>query len=191
MAVVLDINILSNKMLDSTKSISLLAKHNISLDSVNGIDNWMWENEREIENSKRITNILDMQQIVIIKLKKPSIKDIGIYIEKIENQYLYTLWINTEGYTELDCERITKDNCEFYKKIVESVLEMNKLIKDSFEVVGIGLETDFYYEKDVMDIIRKSKNMMIWMLNNQDEINIQLDEFKIDNIEGVYVLQRI
>ncbi len=68
---------------------------------------------------------------------------------------------------------------------------MNKLSEDSFEVVGIGLETDFCYEKDIMDIIRKSKNMMIWMLYKQDELNIQLEEFKIDVIEGVYILQRM
>ncbi len=190
MAVVLDINILCNKMLDLNKSASLLAKHNISLESMNSIDNWMWENEKEIKDSKQIANILDMQHIVIIKLKQPSIKDIGIYIEKIDNQFIYTLWINTEGYTMLDCEKITMDNSEFYKKIVLSILEMNKLIEDSFEVVGIGLETDFCYEKDVMDIIRKSKNMMIWMLNKHDELNIQLEEFKFDMVEGVYVLQR-
>lgn len=70
-------------------------------------------------------------------------------------------------------------------------MEVNKLIENSFEVVGIGLETDFYYETDVIDIIRKSKNMMIWMLNKQDEVSIQLGEFKIDAIEGVYVLQRM
>lgn len=191
MAVVLDINILCNKMLDLTQSASLLAKHNVSLDSMNSIDNWMWENEKEIEDSKQIANILDIQHIVIIKLKHPSIKDIGIYIEKIENQFLYTLWINTEGYTMLDCEKITKDNNEFYKKIVLSILEMNKLIEDSFEVIGIGLETDFYYEKNVIDIIQKSKNMMIWMLKKHDELNTQLKEFKIDVVEGVYVLQRI
>lgn len=116
MAVVLDINILCNKMLDLAKSKLLLAKHNVSIESINSIDNWMWENEKEIEDSKQIANILDMQQIAIIKLKHPSIKDIGIYIEKIENRILYTLWINTEGYAMLDCEKITKDNSEFYKK---------------------------------------------------------------------------
>ncbi len=116
MAVVLDINIFCNKMLDLTKSASFLVKHNVSIESISSIDNWMWENEKEIEDSKQIANILDMQHIVIIKLKKPSIKDIGIYIEKIENQFLYTLWINTEGYTMLDCEKVTMDNSEFYKK---------------------------------------------------------------------------
>ena len=190
MAVVLDINILSNKMLDLAQSASYLAKHNIGLDSMYSIDNWMWENEKEIE-AKQIANILDIQHIVIIKLKHSSIRDIGIYIEKIENQFLYTLWINTEGYAMLDCEKITKDNSEFYKKIVLAVLEMNKLIEDSFEVVGIGLETDFYYDKDIKDIIQKSKNMMIWMLKKHDGLKPLLEAFKIDVVEDLYVLQRI
>lgn len=190
MAVVLDINILCNKMLDLNKGTSLLAKHNISIESINSIDNWMWENEKEIEDSKQIANILDLQHIITIKLKQPSIKDLGVYIEKIENQFLYTLWINTEGYTMLDCEKITMDNSEFYQKMILSILEMNRLNEDSLEVVGIGLETDFCYEKDVMDIIRKSKNMMIWILNKHDAFDIHLDKFKGDIIEGVYVLQK-
>lgn len=190
MAVVLDINILCNRMLDLNKIALLLAKHNVSIESINSIDNWMWDNEEKLEDSKQIANILDMQHIVTIKLKQQSIKDIGIYIEKMENQFLYTLWINTEGYTMLDCEKITMDNSEFYKKIIQAVLELNRLMEDSFEIAGIGLETDFSYEKEVMDIIRKSKNMMIWMLNKHDELNIQLEKFKGDMIEGVYVLQR-
>ena len=68
---------------------------------------------------------------------------------------------------------------------------MNKLIEDSFEVVGIGLETDFYYGKDVKDIIQKSKNMMIWMLKKHDGLKPLLEAFKIDVVEDLYVLQRI
>lgn len=190
MAVVLDINILCSKMLDLNKSASLLAKHNISIGSVNSIDNWMWDNEKEVEDFKQIANILDSHHIVTIKLKQPSIKDMGVYIEKVENQFLYTLWINTEGYEMLDCEKLTVNNSEFYKKLIQAVLEMNRLIEDSFEVVGIGLETDFYYEKNVMDIIRKSTNMLIWILNVHDGLNIQLDRFKGNVIEDVYVFTR-
>lgn len=190
MAVVLDINILCSKMLDLNKSASLLAKHNISIGAINSIDNWMWDNEKEVEDFKQIANILDSHHIVTIKLKQPSIKDMGVYIEKVENQFLYTLWINTEGYAMLDCEKLTVNNSEFYKKLIQAVLEMNRLIEDSFEVVGIGLETDFYYEKNVMDIIRKSTNMLIWILNVHDGLNIQLDRFKGNVIEDVYVFTR-
>ena len=190
MAIVLDINILCNKMLDLNMITTLLTKHRVSIESMNSIDNWMWDNEKKIEDSKQIATILDMQHIVTFKLKQPSIKDIGVYIEKIENQFLYTLWINTEGYPMLDCEKITMDNCKFYKEIIQAILALNGLIEDFFEVVGIGLETDICYERNVMDIIRKSKNVMIWMLKKHDELNIQLEDFKGDMIESVYVLQR-
>jgi len=154
------------------------------------MDNWMWDNEKEIENFKQIAAILDMQQIVTIKLRQSLIKDLGIYIEKVENQFLCTLWINTEGYPELDCEKITMNNCEFYKEIIQGILEFKGLAENSFEVVGIGLETDISYEKSVMDIIRKSKNVMIWILNKHNDLNIQLENFKCHMIEDVYVLQR-
>ncbi len=190
MAIVLDINILCNKMLDLNKSALLLDKHNVSMESIHSIDSWMWDNEKTIEDSKQIATILDMHHIVTIKLKQPSIKDMGVYIEKVEDHFLYTLWINTEGFAMLDCEKLTMDNSKFYKNLIQAVLEMNRLIENSFEVVGIGLETDLCYEKDIMDIVRKSKNMMIWMLNKHDAINIPLERYKGNMIEGVYVLQR-
>ena len=179
MAVVLDINILSNKMLDLNKSVSFLARYNISIESINSIDNWMWDNEKKIEDTRQIATILDLKHIVAIKLKESSIKDIGVYIEKIDNQFLYTLWINTHGYTMLDCEKITMENSEFYKKVIQALLEYNRLIEDSFEVVGI-----------VMGIIQKSKNMMIWMLNKHHNLNIELEKYKGYMIEDMYVLQR-
>lgn len=190
MAVVLDINLLCNNMLNFSQVVSYLAEYNVSLESMSCIDNWMWENEIEIE-VKQFANILEINHIIIIKLKHPLIKDIGIYIEKIENQFLYTLWINTESYTMLDCEKLTKENIEFYQKIVQSVLDINKQIGDLFEVVGIGLETEFYYDKNVKEIIQKSKNMMIWMLKKYERLNLSLELFKIDVTEDMYILKKI
>ena len=190
MAVVLDINMLCNEILDLNMIATLLNKYSICMESMNVIDSWMWDNEKKVEDLNQIASILDMQHIVIIKLKSPQIKDMGVYIEKFENQYLYTLWINTEGYPMLDCEKITKDNCEYYKEIVRAILELNGLIKDFFDLVGIGLETDICYEKNVMDIVQNSKNVMIWILSKHKELNIQLDDFKSVMVEGVHVLQR-
>lgn len=190
MAIVLDINILCNRMLDLNIIATLLSNYRVSIESVKSIDNWMWDSEKKIESFDQVATVLDMQHIVIIKLKQPSIKDMGVYIEKITNQFLYTLWINTEGYLMMDYEKITMDNCVFYKEIIQAVLALKGLIEDSFEVVGIGLETDICYGKNVIDVIQKSKNVMIWMLNVQDKLKIQPEEFRGEMIEGVYVLQR-
>lgn len=191
MAVVLDVNILCNKVLDLNIIMVLLAKYGVSIMSMSSIDNWMWDNEKEIEPYNEIAAIVDMQHIAVIKLKQQRIKDMGIYIEKYENQYLYTLWVNTEGYPILDCEAITLDNSKYYKEIINIILELNGLIKDFFEVVGIGLETDICYKKNIIDIILSSKNVIIWMLSKHDGLSMQLENFNGNMIEGVYVLQRI
>lgn len=190
MAAVLEISMLCNKILDLSMFTELLCEYRVSIESVNSIDNWLWENERSINDTDRIADILDMQHIAIIKLKQPMFKDMGVYIEKVENQYLYTLWINIEGYSELDCERITVHNREFYEKIVETILELNKPGKGLFEVAGIGVETDIQYNKNVMDIIRNSKNVAIWLLNRRDELNTHMEGYEIDILESVCVLRK-
>lgn len=190
MAVVLDINILCKKVLDLDVIITLLAKHGVSIEAVNQIDNWKWDNEKRVESFEQIATILNMQHIVIFKLKRLQIKDMGLYIEKMDNHYLYTAWINTEGYPMLDCENVTMNNCKYYKEIIQAILELNGLSKDSFEIAGIGLETDFCYEKNIIGMIQKSKNVILWMLNQYDNLNVCLDDFKSALVEGMCVLYR-
>ena len=87
MAIVLDINFLCNKMLNIDVVVTLLNRYNVSIESMNSIDNWMWDNEKNIESSQQFASILDAQHIIVIKLKSPLIMDMGIYIEKIEKCY--------------------------------------------------------------------------------------------------------
>lgn len=114
----------------------------------------------------------------------------GIYIEKIDNCYLYTVWINTEGYPMLDCDKITLDNHEFYNNLVKLILEVNEVIDIPFEVIGIGLETDIYYNKNIMDSIRNSKNIMLWIVKKHIELNNELKLYKVREIEEAYILEK-
>jgi hypothetical protein len=190
MAIVVDINILCNSILDFDKMVLFLTKYGVDIESISSIENWMWENERKIKDSLEIESILNRCHIVIIKLKQQSYKDMGVYIEKVENQFLYTLWINTAGYEMLDCDELTVDNCIFYKKIIQAIVEVNRLTESLIEMVGIGLETDFHYTNNIHDTIQKSQNIMIWILNKKNGIKIQLDKFKCNILEDMYLFQR-
>lgn len=161
MAIVLDINFLCNRMLDIDIIVELLNDYGVSIKSINSIDNWMWDNEQKVECLNQVEGVLNDYRIVIIELKKVLIKDLGVYIEKIENLYLYTLWINTEGYQMLDCDKVTLENSKFYEEIFQTILKVNKRVENIFEVIGIGLETDFYYSENVMDTIQNSKNIVV------------------------------
>lgn len=190
MAGVLDINIICNKVCDLNIILLHLFKYKISIESVNCIDNWQWDNEKEIMSFKQISILLETQHIIIIKLKQPQIKDMGMYIEKISNKYLYTLWINTDGFPMFDCEKVTLDNYIYYKEMIQTILEWKKSVEDFLEIVGIGLETDIYPQKNIEDIILKSKNMIIWIFNKENHLNIQIDDFKCETIENMYILQK-
>ena len=171
MAVALDINFLSNELMDIDIIENLFKKHNVKIVSINSIDNWMWDNEKEIDSLMHIGKVLNHCQIVIIKLKQPLMKDLGIFIEKVENLYLYTVWMNTEGYPMLDCDAITLENCKYFENIFATLLKMKENNINIFEVVAIGLETDIHYSKNILDMIQESKNVFVWIFNQDVELN--------------------
>lgn len=193
MAIVLDINFLCHKMIDTNTIVELLNDYAITIESINSIDDWMWNNEKKVELLNQVEGVLNNNRIVIIQLKNQLIKDLGIYIEKIESDYLYTLWINTEGYEVLDYDVITSENRKFYDKIYLIISKINKKVQDVFEVVGIGLETDFYYSENIISMIRNSRNIVVWILNGHiKDVNVSIN-YKEKKVEGLKmtVLEKI
>ena len=190
MAIALDINLLCNKMLNADIVSKLLNQYSVSIESMNSIDNWMWENEKKIDSFKQFETILDARHIVVIKLKRPLVKDMGIFIEKMENHYLYEVWVNTEGYPMLDCDKITSDNHEFYKDLLQAILEADKAIDIPFEMIGIGLETDIRYNGNIMDTIENSKNVILWIIKKHIELTNDLKLYKIREGKGIYILEK-
>lgn len=191
MAVALDINFLSNELMDIDIIENLFKKHNVKIVSINSIDNWMWDNEKEIDSLMHIGEVLNHCQIVIIKLKQPLMKDLGIFIEKVENLYLYTVWMNTEGYPMLDCDAITLENCKYFENIFATLLKMKENNINIFEVVAIGLETDIHYSKNILDMIQESKNVFVWIFNQDVELNQKMDGYAIKRINGIKILEKI
>ena len=191
MAIVLDINFLSNELMGIDTIESFLKKYNVKIVSINSIDNWMWDNEKEIGSLMQIAKVLNNCQIVIIKLKHPLMKDLGIFIEKVENLYLYTVWMNTEGYPMLDCDAITSENRKYFENIFSIVLKIRENNKNTFEAAAIGLETDIHYSKDILDMIQKSKNVLVWIFNQDVELNQKMAGYEIKRINGIKILEKI
>ena len=90
MAIALEINFLSNELMDIDIIENLLKENSVKIVSINSMDNWLWDNKKEMESLMQIGKALNNCQIVIIELKQPAVKDLGIFIEKVENLYLYT-----------------------------------------------------------------------------------------------------
>lgn len=191
MAIALDINFLSKELIDIEIIENLLKQYCVKIVSINSIDNWMWDNEKEIASLMQIGKVLNNCQIAIIKLRQPLMKDLGIFIEKVENFYLYTVWMNTEGYPMLDCDAITLENCKYFENIFAALLKMKENNTNIFEVAAVGLETDIHYSKDILDMIQKSKNVLVWIFNQDVELNQKMDGYEIKRINGIKILEKI
>lgn len=126
----------------------------------------MWEDEQDIEGLNQIQGEMDRDRIVVIQLEKQWVKDLGIYIEKYNDEYLYNLWINTEGYEMLDCDVITTKNRFFYEEILIRMCEMEDKIGESIKLLGSGAETEFVYGDDVVSVIQNSRNVAFWIVKD-------------------------
>lgn len=166
LTVVLDINILCNKMVENENVKTLLCNYGVCIESVISLANWMWEGEQKIELDQ-IEKEVDSNRIIAIQLKKPSIKDLGVYIEKCGEHYLYNLWINTAGHEMLDCNSVTIQNSSFYEMIYEAIAEIDNKDSGCIKIVGIGLETDFYFDKDIRSVMEKSRNIVSWIMRDR------------------------
>ncbi len=185
MAAILDINLLCKKIITFDMIKDILNNYEIAINTISSIDSWLWENEKQVENLNCITEIINQNKIIIIELTFKLFKNLGIYIEKIDNEYIYTFWLDTEGYPELDCDVINDRNKVYYKKIYQIIVDLEKKQKDLLRVVGIGIESDFHYNKNVLDIIQNSYNITSWILNNDINLKDILNGYYKKSIEKI------
>lgn len=169
MAVVLNFNLVCYDLIDLNRVLkeNMDPNWDLSIEEVSCINNWMWENLHELQGISLIRKELDESRIVIIHLKSSAFKDVGIYIERVKDKYVYDFWVNTEGYKELDVDVINSKNTKYYQVIYELFGNIFRTQSIKFLILGIGLETKFQFEGDVRQAIEKSENVIVWIVDQQ------------------------
>lgn len=190
MAVVLDINFISKSMIKEEIINELFKQHNATISTIRSIDNWMWENEQQVKYLNQVKSVIEKKKIVVIQLKTSLLKDLGVYIEKFEDMYFYTLWINTERYPMLDCERVTLENEMYYEKIYQAIAKMNQNNKRISGIFGIGLETDIYYSENMMNVIQNSRNMIVWVINSDIKVDSSIKGYNKKTVKGLTIYEK-
>ena len=187
MAIVLEFNLICKEFLDLEQILhnSEIKKLKISIEKISSIDNWMWANQQELQSMHLVSHALNESKIIVINLKSDSLKDLGIYLEKINEEYVYNLWINTERYPDLDADKINTGNEYYFQKFYQTFGEVVKEQNMAFRILGIGVETNFQYKKNNSDIIRKSENIITWIGNEDLENDVALDNYKKKKVVGM------
>lgn len=178
MAIILEFNLICRRFIDLERVLQnpKIHKLEITMEKISTIDDWTWTNQKKMQDLFSISKSLEEAKIAVINLKSNYFKDAGIYIEKINEEYVYNLWINTEGYPDLDADEINSRNKHYFQKFYQIFEEVEGQLNIEFRILGIGLETNFQYEKENSDVIKKSHNIIAWVvykdyLNDMDFIN--------------------
>ncbi len=168
MAIILELNMICVRPFDINILQSITDYDlNFSIDNVSCIDNWMWENQTELKDNADIERYLNNKKIIVINLKSFKFNDMGIYIEKINDEYIYNIWINTEGYPELDSDVLNPNNFDFFKKLYNILSQILREQNIQYKILAIGTEILFFYDKDINSIFMKSKNVISWIINRE------------------------
>ncbi len=189
MAITLDLNLISENLIDLNDILKndFSKKFNIKLEKIFYMDNWNWENIQSIYDISNYGEALKKGKIIVVDLKSKKLKDLGIYIEKTQKKIIYNLWINTEGYPELDADVINSNNKKFFKKTCCVLSEIIKQQNIKFEIICIGMEAELQYNEDIIKMIENSDNMIIWIVENDlnfDNILYNYNKSKIEELDA-------
>lgn len=179
MAIVLNFNLLCKELIDLNAILQSTAVANLdaSIEKISCIDNWMWENQQEVQEVSLIQKKLLEGKIVIINLKSSIVKDLGIYVKKTAEKYVYDMWVNTEGYSELDADEINLKNKKYFERFYQIFDDLVKNQNIKFQILGIGLETKFEYRETIIETIKKSDNVITWIVNKNLGKKLVLDNY--------------
>ena len=143
--------------------ITLKEYNNINVTTIVSMEDWGWSNKRQLDSVAEITEELDKGKIITIELQSKQWKSLGMFAEK-EGVYLYTFWINTDGFPELDVDKITDANRKYYNQVYHI---LDKLIEEynlPFNYIAIGLESDVRCCADIRTAISNSNNVIVWLI---------------------------
>ena len=166
MAVAWEINIINEKAI-SPEILNLIVKeyNNINVTTIVSMEDWGWSNKRQLDSVAEITEELDKGEIITIELQSKQWKSLGMFAEK-EGVYLYTFWINIDGFPELDIDRITDANKKYYNQVYHILDRLIKEYNLPFNYIAIGLESDIRCCADIRTAISNSNNVVVWLIKN-------------------------
>ena len=172
MAVAWEINIINEEAI-SPEILSLIIKeykNDINVTTIVSMDDWGWSNKRQLDSVAEITEELDKGKIITIELQSKQWKSLGMFAEKEGGVYLYTFWINTEGFPELDVDKITDANKKYYNQVYRILDRLIKEFNFSFNYIAIGLESDVRCCADIRTAMSNSNNVVVWLIKKSSSM---------------------
>lgn len=168
-----DINTIINKY-----SIS------VSLDTIETMDNWLYENQQEIDIHS-INDYVIKDKIVQLSGLLNDKYRCGIQIQKVDKEViLHNIWISTKDFPHLDTNYITSENKAIYELITNIIID--NIPKNYLIFSGIGVETSLNYNTDYETMIKSSNNIVRW-ITTQKDWKPYLNNYDLEQDKDMYI----
>ena len=158
MGEVIEINIIAQQKAMLKKLVKFMAtlkREHIIGRTIEIMDDWEYKNVFQCDDLKDVDQYLDDKIICITEMFPQGI--MGVTSECINEEYIFCVWYNFK------CD-ITKDEYIYLNKNFIEYLSTD-LINDGVKLCGIGKETIFTYAENVYQVVEKSHNIDIWIVN--------------------------
>lgn len=168
MAVVLDINMISLEWMDLESAIyNAYNCHNvnITIDEIIAIDDWSWSKFSNVMYED-MYGAVSKGKVVCVKMHSDECENMGVFIQKIDNNYNYTIWLSMEKHPEMDTDEISERNYNYYIQVINHIKRTIIKKESEFIVIAVGVETVFKYNQRVEEVVKSSKNVVLWIINH-------------------------
>ena len=166
MAVAWEINIITEEAISPEVLNLIIKEYNnyVNVETTISMDDWGGSIKRRLDSIAEITEELDKGKIITIEMQSKRWKALGMFAEKEGGVYLYTFWINTEGFPELDVDKITDANRKYYNQVYHILDRLIEEYNLPFNYIAIGLESDVRCCADIRTAISNSNNVIVWLI---------------------------
>ena len=160
-------DILIKSEFDQKLFSKMISKSKIEVKRICTIDNFLFDNTVEISNEEwsEIYKLIQNDKIICIYGEIGEHKNCGAFCFKEHNGYSCNAWINCNDNEDYDVEAINNTNCDVYRKIINSIIE---LFGDyNIYSAAFGCETYISSSESIVEKIRES-NAVAWIINSEN-----------------------
>lgn len=169
MAETLDINIVSNNIIDINIILQAIREKmhvDIIIKQIEKMDNWEYENCCQITEMQTIPDEIHNKKIVCYDMKTLNGINCGVYMENIQKKYCTCIWFDTKKIEFFNNGTINEKYTDFFDIISNVVI--SKANKYQIDFVGIGIESSFEYTGDKLETIQHSTDILRWLIFNEN-----------------------
>lgn len=129
--------------------ISEIIKENVEYEIFSMAD-WTWSDIKKIREN--IDEEINNDRIVVYRSLNEQI-NIGMYIYKLHDIYLYEMWISEELLDEKNAEKMFDDLC-------------SQAFNENYIYAYIGIETFIHYSLNYDEMLKESSGIIKWRFND-------------------------